>query len=155
QLSLQGLLAIAWEWLVTAALALWVGILVIEGIILAGSKSESDRNDAEDGTESGRGGPGDGEDQGERSSVNRGRVGINPTPTIAFIARVRKQALPLQWLCLTALFIGEIINLVLRATLLTQATNNTGIDPVTIRALIVDSTYGHLWLARMALISLA
>jgi methionine-rich copper-binding protein CopC/putative copper export protein len=155
QLSLQGLLAIAWEWLVTAALALWVGILVIEGIILAGSKSESDRNDAQDGTEGGRDGPGDGEDQGERSSVSRGRVGINPTPTFAFIARVRKQALPLQWLCLAALFIGEIINLVLRATLLTQATNNTGIDQVTIRALIVNSTYGHLWLARMALISLA
>ncbi len=133
QLGLQGLLAIAWEWLVMAALALWIGILVMEGVMLAGGKS------GRDGDESGR----------------RGRVGINPTPTFTFMARVRKQALPLQWLCLAALCAGEIINLVLRATLLTQASSNNGIDPATIRELIADTTYGHLWLVRIALIGAA
>ena len=160
QLSLQGLLAVAWEWLVMAALALWVGILVVEGIALAGGKSESGREERVDGDESGRRSTGDLEDQGEgeRSSLyrgSRGRVGINPTPTFAFMTRVRKQALPLQWLCLAALFAGEIINLVLRATLLTQATATNGIDPATIRELIADTTYGHLWLARIALIGAA
>ncbi len=152
QLSLQGLLAIAWEWLVMAALALWAGILVMEGVILAGGKSESGRDDGEGGRRSTRDW-GDG-GEGERSSVSRGRVGINPTP-FTFMDRVRKQALPLQWLCLAALFAGEIINLVLRATLLTQASNNNGIDPVTIRELIIDTTYGHLWLVRIALIGVA
>ncbi len=155
QLSLQGLLAIAWEWLVMAALALWVGILVMEGVISAGGKSETGRDEVEDGGESGRRSTRDREGEGERNSVSRGRVGINPTPTFTFTDRVRKQALPLQWLCLTALCAGEIINLVLRATLLTQATNNNGIDPVTIRELIVDTTYGHLWLVRIALIGIA
>jgi putative copper export protein len=69
--------------------------------------------------------------------------------------RVRKQALPLQWLCLAALFAGEIINLFLRATLLTQDANNNGIDPATLRELIVDTMYGHLWLVRIALIGIA
>jgi methionine-rich copper-binding protein CopC/putative copper export protein len=177
QLNLQGLLAIAWEWLVMGALALWVGILVMEGVVLAGSKSEGGR----DGGESGRRNTRDweGQDEGvssvaeaERSSirersesggVENGQVGessregpsTTPTFTSTFMERVRKQALPLQWLCLAGLFAGEIINLVLRATLLTQAANNNGIDPATLRELIVDTTYGHLWLLRIALIGVA
>src|SRR5437660_1000239 len=103
QLSLLGILAIAWDWLVMAALALWIGILVMESVVLA------------DG----------------------------------------KQSLPLQWLCLAALCIGEIINLILRAAILTQTSNTSGIDPATIRELIVDTTYGHLWLVRIALIGMA
>ncbi len=124
QLNVQGILAVAWDWLLMAALALWIGILVMEGVILAEGKSESGRDD--------------GEDRGESR-----------------IRSIRKQSLPLQWLCLAALFIGEIIYLILRATLLTQANNNTGIDPVTIRELISDTTYGHLWLVRIALIGIA
>ncbi len=159
QLSLQGLLAIAWEWLVMAALALWVGILVMEGVILAGDKSESGRDDGGDRGESGRRSTRDWEDrgEGERSSIRDrgGRSRVEANPTFTFMIQVRKQALPLQWLCLAALFAGEIINLVLRATLLTQATNNNGIDPATIRELIVDTTYGHLWLVRIALIGVA
>src|SRR5260370_18371392 len=76
---------------------------------------------------------------------------FNPT----FFARFRKQALPLQWLCLAALFAGGIINLVLRATLLTPAYNNYGIDPATIRALLINTTYGYLWLTRLVLIGVA
>src|SRR5581483_2033876 len=37
------------------------------------------------------------------------------------LAALRKQARPLQWLCLSAVLVGEIINLVLRGALLTQA----------------------------------
>ncbi len=103
QLSLLGILAIAWDWLVMAALALWIGILVMESVVLA------------DG----------------------------------------RQSLSLQWLCLATLFTGEIINFILRAAILTQTSNTSGIDPATIRELIVDTTYGHLWLVRIALIGMA
>src|SRR5207344_1344239 len=42
ELSLLGILAVAWDWLVMAALTLWIGILVIDGIVFAGEKSDSD-----------------------------------------------------------------------------------------------------------------
>src|SRR6266446_8133846 len=134
QLSLQGGLSVAWDWLVMIALTLWIGILVMQGIILRDEKDDNAR--------------------GDRSEETRGdRQRETPAPT--FFAQRRKQALPLQWLCLAALFAGEIINLVLRATLLTQAINNGGIDPAAIRQLILDTNYGHLWLIRMALIAIA
>jgi len=138
QLSLQGLLAVAWEWLVTVVLALWIGILVMEGVILQVGKGESGR---------------DRRDWAERDRAGEGAERRSPTTT--FFARVRKHALPLQWLCLAALFAGEFINLILRATLLTQAYNNNGIDPASIRQLIIDTTYGRLWLIRLALIGAA
>ena len=71
------------------------------------------------------------------------------------MTQVRKQSLPLQWLCLAALGVGEIINLILRAALYTQTFNTSGIDPTVIRELMFDTTYGHLWLVRVALIGLA
>jgi methionine-rich copper-binding protein CopC/putative copper export protein len=135
QLNLQGLLAVAWEWLGMAALALWIGILVMEGIILEGGKGEHERG------------------RGDRIGGTRVTEWQDHNP--AFFARLRKRALPLQWLCLTALFTGEIINLVLRATLLTQAFNNNGIDPAAMGQLIIDTTYGHLWLIRIVLIGAA
>lgn len=199
QLNLLGILAVAWDWLVMAALALWIGMLVITGVVLAGRKYE---NDPDNSGGSGRRTTKDLSDNRkvERSSIVRGdreqvrtsnvenesqvgiasaghaglagavsvgdqgpievvsvgdqgRIGASPIPT--FREKVQKQSLPLQWLCLAAIFIGEIINLILRAALLTQASNNTGIDLMTIRELIVDTTYGHLWLARMALIGVA
>ena len=139
QLDLQGLLSIAWDWLVMAALTLWIGILVMEGIILKGGKSEDGRGNRRDGVEGDMG-------EGTTESSN-----LNST----FFARIRKQALPLQWLCLAALFAGEIISIILRATLLTQAYNNNGIDPATIRALLINTTYGYLWLTRLVLIGVA
>ena len=129
QLDLQGGLAVAWDWLVMVALTLWIGILVMQGVILRDEKDDNAR--------------------GEETRGDRQRE----TPT--FFAQLRKHALPLQWLCLAALFAGEIINLVLRATLLTQAYNNNGIDPQTIGQLIVDTNYGHLWLVRIVLIAIA
>lgn len=136
QLNLQGILAVVWNWLVMVVLTVWIGILVLQGIILRGERSESATGD-----------------RGEAPWGDRNRPGPGPTPT--FFAQVRKQALPLQWLCLTALFAGEIINLILRASLLTQAINNGSIDPAAIRQLILDTNYGHLWLIRMALIAIA
>ena len=112
QLSLLGILAVAWDWLIMAALTLWIGILVIERIVLAGE-------------------------------------------TTTIMAQVRKQSLPLQWLCLDALFAGEIISLILRAALITQASNNNGINPANIFELIAETTYGHLWLVRIILIGAA
>jgi putative copper export protein/methionine-rich copper-binding protein CopC len=173
QLSLLGILTVAWDWLVMAALTLWIGILVIEGIVLAGEKNDSDRDYSGNQGERGRRTTRDLGDHGEVERVNidrssrgrvgavsmgdQGRVGINPTPTFAFtfMTQVREQSLSLQWLCLAALFAGEIINLILRAALITQASNNNGIDPANIFKLIVDTTYGHLWLVRIALIGVA
>jgi len=136
QLSLQGGLAVAWDWLVMIALTLWIGILVMQGIILRDEKDDNARGD-----------------RGEEAPGDRDRQ--RETPAHPFFAQLRKQALPLQWLCLAALFAGEIINLVLRATLLTQASNNNGIDPQTIRQLLVDTNYGHLWLVRIVLVAMA
>jgi putative copper export protein/methionine-rich copper-binding protein CopC len=173
QLSLLGILAVAWEWLVMAALALWIGILVMESVVLAGGKNDSGRDSigyrGVSGIRTTRDLRDPGESERERSNVNRssrervaavntgdrGRVEAGSAPTFTIMTQVRKQSLPLQWLCLAALFTGEIINLVLRAALFTQTSNASGIDPVAIRELIVDTTYGHLWLVRIALIGMA
>ncbi len=184
QLSLLGILAIAWDWLVMVALALWIGILVIECVVLADGKNDSGRDSSEYRGDSGirttrdLRDPGEGEserrdmdrssrergeavstgDRGRVGAVNtgdRGGVGASPTPTFTIMAQVRKQSLSLQWLCLVALITGEIINLILRAALFTQTSNTSGIEPATIRELIVDTTYGHLWLVRIALIGMA
>src|SRR6266567_3246197 len=41
ELNAIGILAVAWEWLVLVALTFWIGILFIEGIILAGVERTS------------------------------------------------------------------------------------------------------------------
>src|SRR5436305_2774838 len=126
QLSPLGVLAIAWDWLVSVALALWIGILVMEGIVLANGKDASGRDRSGYQGDSGIRAtrdlrePGEGEtsdtNQGSRVANigERGRVGVvstgersrveaSPTPTFSIMTQVRKQSLPLQWLCLTAL----------------------------------------------------
>ncbi len=65
---------------------------------------------------------------------------------------LRKQGRPLQLLCLYALLAGEIINLVLRSTFLSQLQNGPGIDPASIRAILFQTGYGYLWLIRVGLI---
>lgn len=115
QLDLQGILAVAWEWLVMAALMLWLGILVGEGLILTS-----------------------------------GQAG-NEMPFLA----LRKQSLPLQWLCLAALLFGEIINLILRATTFNQTLGSGGIDLGIVGQILAQTNYGHLWLARFVLIGMA
>ncbi len=71
------------------------------------------------------------------------------------LAALRKRGRPLQWLCLSAILVGEIINLALRGALLTQAHAQGGIDVGTIRQVVFESSYGAFWLARMGLICIA
>jgi putative copper export protein/methionine-rich copper-binding protein CopC len=115
QLDLQGLLAVAWGWLVMAALMFWLGIVIVEGLIL---------------------------------EPVQGASGLS-------FSHIRKQALPLQWLCLIALLFGEIINLILRATLFNSALGNGGLNLAILGQILVETNYGYLWLARMILIGLA
>jgi len=182
ELSLFGILAIAWDWLVMAALVLWIGILVMENFVIANGEDDNGRDTRRYRGESGfrttrdlsDAGEGAGStlDQsiGERQelavsenvNVNVGtglapvlNPVLTPAPTYSIAVQVRKQSLPLQWLCLAALGVGEIINLILRSALYTQTFNMSGIDPAVVRELIFDTMYGHLWLARIALIVLA
>ncbi|HZS78546.1 MAG TPA: copper resistance protein CopC [Ktedonobacteraceae bacterium] len=115
-LSLVGILAVMWEWLTQVALIFWLGILVMEGLILFA------------------------------------RPATRAGPAIHDITRLRKQSLPLQGLCLAALLAGEVINLILRAALLTQSLSNNTIDPAAIGQLLFQTIYGYLWIARMLLI---
>jgi putative copper export protein/methionine-rich copper-binding protein CopC len=114
QLSLLGVLLVAWEWLVMVALTFWVGILVTEGLVLG---------------------------REERAAV--------------LLSRVKKQTLPLQWLALSALLVGELIILVLRATLLVQGLGGSGIDWQAVATVLLQTNYGHLWLVRVVLVVVA
>ena len=176
ELSSLGILAIAWDWLVIAALALWIGILVMESFVVAHGNDDNGRDSRGYRSDGSMRTTGDLIDAGEEAgstidqstgerqelavrenvNVNVG-TGLAPvlTPTYTIMTQVQKQSLPLQWLCLAALGVGEIIDLILRSALYTQTFNASGIDPTVVRELIFDTTYGHLWLARIALIVLA
>lgn len=119
QMNLQGILAILWDWLTLLALAFWIGLIVMEGLL-----------------------------------------GIGVAPSSHGIADnavrlLRKQGRPLQWLCLSALLVGEIINLLLRAALLTTAQSGGGLDPANIAAIALHTNYGYFWLARIGLLCAA
>ena len=167
ELSSLGILAIAWDWLVMAALALWIGILVMEGIVLSNGGDESGIDSSAYRAGSGRTTRDFGEagvrsntvqnssEQEESFIQDNIHVGTALAPTCTLITQARKQSLPLQWLCLAAIGVGEIINLLLRAALYTQTFNTGGIDPTAIREILFESTYGHLWMVRIALVVLA
>ena len=114
QLDLLGVLAVAWEWLVMAALTLWVGILVTERLIFARVEHVTDLLD-----------------------------------------RARRQAIPLQWLCLSAMLVGEIVTLALRSVHITRALNNGVLDFSALPALLTETWYGQLWMVRCLLLILA
>lgn len=113
QLNLQGLLAIAWDWLVLVALFFWIGILVTDYFLLPRSSSASLQELA------------------------------------------HKRSRPLQALCLAALLVGEVINLILRSTSFTSLTANGGIDIDALAQLAFHTLYGYLWLLRVVLLSAA
>lgn len=69
--------------------------------------------------------------------------------------RARRQALPLQWLCLSALLVGELVTLALRSVHITRALNNGALDFSALPALVTETWYGQLWLVRCLLITLA
>jgi methionine-rich copper-binding protein CopC/putative copper export protein len=131
QLDLFGILSVAWDWLVMLALTFWVGILVMEGLVLV---RPTPRQEPTQETE-------------------------NPAPTLehtsTLLTQSRKQSLPLQWLALSVLLVGEIITLILRATLLTQTLGGNGIDLLALRKVVLETNYGLLWLIRFALIIIA
>jgi hypothetical protein len=72
------------------------------------------------------------------------------TRASSLLARARRQTRPLYWLCLAALFVGNIVVLILQAAQLTVAPN-----VATMGHVLFASTYGALWLARAGLIVLA
>ncbi len=119
QLNLQGILAILWEWLTLLALTFWIGLVVMEGLLVIGVAPSSH--------------------------------GIADNA----VRLLRKQGRPLQWLCLSALLVGEVINLLLRAALLTVAQSGGGLAPGNIGAIVLYTNYGYFWLARMGLICVA
>jgi methionine-rich copper-binding protein CopC/putative copper export protein len=82
------------------------------------------------------------------------RTNVDDTEGGVLVA-LRKQGRPLQWLCLSAILVGEIINLVLRGALLTQVHAQSGIDVGTIRQVVFETSYGLFWLARICLICIA
>ena len=75
--------------------------------------------------------------------------------TANLLTHTKKQTQPLQWVCLTALLVGEIITLILRTTQLSQALNESGINIATMGQILTQTTYGYLWLVRLALIACA
>ncbi len=68
------------------------------------------------------------------------------------LASASKQARPLQWLCLTGLLVGEIITLILRGAQLSQTLGGGGISLVVLAQILTSTTYGYLWLLRLAFI---
>jgi putative copper export protein/methionine-rich copper-binding protein CopC len=131
QLDLFGVLSVAWDWLVMVALTFWIGILVIEGLVL--SRPAPRQEPAQE--------------TGNSSST------LEQSPTL--LTQARRQSLPVQWLALTVLLVGEIITLILRATLLTQTLGGSGISLLALRQVVLETNYGYLWLVRFALILVA
>ncbi|WP_376796751.1 copper resistance protein CopC [Thermogemmatispora sp.] len=113
-LDLLGILSVAWEWLVLLALTFWIGLLVMEQVVM------------------------------ERRARS-----------LDLLMRAQARARPLQWLCLTTLLVGEVITLILRSVSLSQAAESGGIDWQALRAVLLTTSYGPLWLARLVLIALA
>ncbi|MDQ2714048.1 MAG: copper resistance protein CopC [Chloroflexota bacterium] len=74
---------------------------------------------------------------------------------VDLFSQARKQALPLQWLCLAALLIGEVIALMLRSALFTQGLGGGGIDLTVLGRVLSETNYGHLWLLRAGLVVVA
>ncbi|QBD79885.1 hypothetical protein EPA93_29460 [Ktedonosporobacter rubrisoli] len=109
-LNFLGVLSIIWDWLILGALTLWVGMLVIEKIIVARTERVSD--------------------------------------LLRFTLRPGHS---LHWLCLSALLCGEVVALVLRNSRLSQALDS-GFNLSNLLRLVSDTTYGHIWLARIVLL---
>ncbi|MBA2286128.1 MAG: copper resistance protein CopC [Ktedonobacteraceae bacterium] len=74
---------------------------------------------------------------------------------IDLFSQARKQALPLQWLCLSALLIGEVIALILHSALFAQGLGGGGIDLTVLGQVLSETNYGHLWLLRAGLLVVA
>lgn len=80
---------------------------------------------------------------------------ISRSAPAAFLIQARKHSLSVQSLCLLALLVGEVINLLLRATSFTQTLARGSISLDIILQFMLHTDYGLLWLVRMGLLLLA
>jgi methionine-rich copper-binding protein CopC/uncharacterized membrane protein len=70
---------------------------------------------------------------------------------LLLLASTHKQSLSLQWLCLTALLIGEVVSLALSVLRFTQVTTS-GLDVSLIGQLLGSTFYSQLWFVRVLLL---
>ena len=159
QLDTFGVLMVAWDWLAMLALTFWVGILAMEWLVISWAAHDRVRTQ-----------------QTEAAAEEIQNVGAGLAPALhdpalsdpvlhdpaweadnapALPDQIARQSVPLQWLCLAALLVGEVITLILRTTFLTQGLGGGGIDPGVLGQLILATSYGHLWLVRVACIAAA
>lgn len=74
---------------------------------------------------------------------------------VAWLEQTRKRSLSLQALCLATLLTGEGINLALHATAFTSKLGDNGISLDALSQLMLYTSYGRFWLARVGLLALA
>jgi methionine-rich copper-binding protein CopC/putative copper export protein len=108
---IPGLLMGLWEWFVLLALTLWIGMLVMERLVLA---------------DSGRG--------------------------LELLTQARKRTTTLHWLTLLIMLAGDAALFYLRVQERAQVQFQGEIALSQVRDLIVQTNYGHIWLARSVLI---
>lgn len=65
------------------------------------------------------------------------------------LARAKKWTQPLQWICLLVLLIGQIVTFILQAAQLAQAQNGGSLALATSAQILIQSTDGFLWVARI------
>ncbi len=75
--------------------------------------------------------------------------------TINLLNQLWKRSLPLQWLSLYALLVGEGISFFLRSVTLSHIRNQESLNLTALEQLLSQTNYGLIWLARIALLLLA
>ncbi|HEX4206560.1 MAG TPA: copper resistance protein CopC [Ktedonobacteraceae bacterium] len=75
--------------------------------------------------------------------------------TLLLFERVQKQTISLQWLCLSALLLSDIVNMLLNASNASKALQLNAFDLPTLARLIGETSYGYIWIARIVLVVLA
>jgi methionine-rich copper-binding protein CopC/putative copper export protein len=150
QLDTFGVLMVAWDWLVLLALTFWMGILAMERLVISWAvgnrtRTQQPQTASEEIQNVEAGNPVWG--TGNAPALHDPALGDPILPD-----QIARQSVPLQWLCLAALLVGEVITLILRTTLLTQGLGGGGIDPGALGQLIIATSYGYLWLVRIACI---
>ncbi len=73
----------------------------------------------------------------------------------SLFSQAHKRTIPLEWLCLWIMLLGEVIALALHMTRYVQASIEQGLDAIDLVKFVPDTVYGYIWLARMVLIIVA
>ena len=69
--------------------------------------------------------------------------------------RVRRQSLPMQWLCLSAILVGEVVTMLLREVHVTRALYDGTLDFSALVPFLTQTVYGRVWLVRVLLLLIA